>query len=135
MLKLLTLTALSCLVSACKEGTCPTIDCEPKIVLSMTSAVQNPYAVMVSVADQTLSAQCPQAADPSKRHTARIDSCDSSSVVVSGVDLGMGANQTVLVRVSISGGAPLSATAQLTGITNSRDCVPICFVHEGTIPN
>ena len=64
-----------------------------------------------------------------------IRSCDSTGVLVTGVHLGDGTNDTVALTVSIDSSAPVTVSAMLERILNSRDCDLVCFDHRGTVPN
>jgi hypothetical protein len=55
--------------------------------------------------------------------------------LLSGVDLGHGSNGVVELIVTVGVSAPISVSATLDGITNSRDCSLVCFRHTGTVDN
>lgn len=113
---------------------CPTIGCQPQLRLTYRRTVAAPYHVAVTFGGQTSEADCPKTGGPQGLETG-IKSCDEAGVLVTGIDLGQGSNETVNVTVAIDGAAPLSATARLEGIINSRDCDLICFDHRGTVEN
>jgi hypothetical protein len=118
--------------AACRSGVCPTIGCGPKITLAYQQPIVAPYHVLVSLRGVTFEADCLM--EPSFS-TIGIQSCSTAGVVVSGVDLGDGANETVDLTVTLDGAQTLAVTAMLDGITNSRDCDLVCYRHSGTVPN
>ena len=124
------------LIAGCSRGACPTIACAPKIELAYQNSIANTYNLSVQVAGVTLQSNCPMQATPGPYNAPpTIQSCDSNGLVVSGVDLGHGSNETVAVAVKIDDGSSIPTTATLQGITNSRDCDFVCYVHTGVVSN
>ena len=121
-------------VSACRSGVCPTIGCHPQITLSYATPIAGGYQVSVTVAGQRFEATCP--VQPSQtQFFVGIQSCDETGLVLSGVDLGHGANDTLTVAIAFDDGPPIQATATLLRITNSRDCDLVCYDHRGAVAN
>jgi hypothetical protein len=118
--------------AACRSGVCPTIGCLPEVALSYRQPIAAPHHVVVSLRGVTFEADCPM---ERPYPTIGIDSCSAEGVVVMGVELGHGSNQTVDLAVSLEAGQTLAVTATLDGIVNSRDCDVVCYRHGGTIPN
>ncbi len=123
--------AISLMGAGCSTSTCPTIACQPEIHLSYQTPIAGSYSVSVVVTGSTFTAACPLQGGG----LPGITSCDQSGIVVSGVNLGHGTNDTVDVQVSLNGGAGIDTKANLSNITNSRECDLICFVHTGTVAN
>jgi hypothetical protein len=123
---------LICAVAGgCSSSACPTIACQPTIEMSFRTAIPGNYSLSVTVAGQTFNATCPT-------QTAQlpgVESCTDTQFVVAGVDLGHAQNDTVDISVTIDGGASMKGTANLAGITNSRSCDLVCFVHAGVLNN
>ena len=120
------------LLTGC-SGVCPTINCQPKIGLTFQTAIAGAYSVSIVVDGQAFSTECPM--DTSMSQTVGIDACNGSGLTISGVDLGHGTNETITVSVSIDSGSPLSVSATLENVVNSRDCPLVCYVHQGTVAN
>jgi hypothetical protein len=118
--------------AACRQGICPTIGCQPEVTLAYRQPITSPYHVVVSLHGVTIEGDCPL---DRSYPTIGIQNCSAQGLVVTGVDLGHGANETVDLTVSIDSGATLAVTATLDGIGNSRDCDVVCYQHQGTVPN
>jgi len=115
----------------CSSTACPTVGCEPEIDLSFETPMTASYAVTVSVQNSMFTANCPTQV----AQLPGIKSCDGAGLVISGVDLGHGENNTVAVMVALNGGQAISTTATLQSITNSRECALVCYIDEGTVAN
>lgn len=118
--------------AACREGICPTIGCQPQVALVYRQPIEAPYHVVVSLHGVTFEADCPL---DRSYPTIGIQACTAQGLVVTGIDLGHGANDTVDLTVSIDAGDTLAVTATLDGIGNSRDCDVVCYQHQGTVAN
>jgi hypothetical protein len=122
------------LVGACSSsGVCPTIDCQPEIELTYQTVINGAYSLSVALNGKSFTAECPM--DAGVNLTVGIASCGGSGLTISGVDLGHGTNDAVSVSVSIDDATPVSVSATLENITNSRDCPVVCYVHQGTVAN
>jgi hypothetical protein len=128
------LGALVTAASGCSPVGCPTINCRPEIGLTYAHPVADPYAVSVTVKGETLTAACPTIANGSSQ-LPRLDFCDGGGLVVSGVDLGHGSNDSLNLAVSFDGGEPISVTASLTRIVNASTCDLVCYRHDGIVAN
>jgi hypothetical protein len=115
----------------CSGGQCPTIACQPQVQLTYARPITGPYHIAISYRSMSFEADCPGAPTASPG----ITSCDGSGVLVTGVDLGHGANDTVDLTVSIDSVAPITTSAMLERILNGRDCDLVCFAHQGTVAN
>ena len=118
---------------ACSTHVCPTISCQPRVALTYRQALGGPYHLAVAYQGNSFEAGCPLVA--ALPPVTGISSCDMDGLVVTGVDLGHGSNDTVALTVSIAGGTPIPVTATLKRITNSFDCDLVCFDHEGIVEN
>lgn len=119
------------LFSGCSTSTCPSVACRPEIHLTYNTAIQAAYSVSATVAGNTFAATCPLASGT----VPGISSCDSSGLIISGVDLGHGDNSVVDLTLTLNGGAAIDVKATLSYVTNSRDCDLVCYVHTGTVQN
>ena len=118
--------------AACRTGVCPTIGCQPEVSLTYRQPVAATYHVAVSLRGVTFEADCPM---ERPYPTVGLESCSADGIVLTGVDLGHGSNETADLTVTLEGGETLAVTAMLDGIANSRDCELVCYRHTGTIPN
>jgi hypothetical protein len=125
--------ALALTGGGCSQKTCPTIACVPRISLSYSNAVPDPYRLSVQVNGTSVVENCP-ATRSDLGLTPGIASCDGSHAVVTGVDLGHGDNGFIAFSVSF-GGPVFLTNASLLGITNSRDCDLVCYEHAGEVQN
>src|SRR5262249_11350020 len=121
---------LVCLQLNCRSGTCPTIGCQPQVQLMYQNSIVGSYHLAVTYENAVYEADCPlMSAVP----ITGIKSCDGGGLLLTGVDLGHGSNDTVELSVSIDSGTPLTVTATLHGLLNTRDCDIVCFDHRGTV--
>src|SRR5262245_28674481 len=119
------------LAAACERTwVCPTIGCQPQVQLTYQQSISGPYHVAVAYRGAVYEADCPITASAP---TNGIKSCDGSGLLLTGVDLGHGANDAVDLTVSIDSAPPIAVSAILQGILNSRDCDLVCFDHRGTV--
>jgi len=128
----LTPVALMVLVASCEKGTCPTIGCYPKITMEFANAISTQYHLSVAVIGRTYEASCPS---NDFGVTEGIDTCSLSKFELIGVDLGHGNVSSLSMSISIDGQAPISASATLMGIQNSKGCDLVCYTHEGVVKN
>jgi hypothetical protein len=128
---LLALTAAA--QPSCSSNVCPTIACTPELTLTFATPIGAPYHLYLSVGRNIFEAYCP--AEEPGRPGPTFRSCDSTVVIIDGIDLGHGANSTIDLTVAIDSGPQISVTASLTGISNSRGCDLVCYMHSGVINN
>lgn len=117
---------------ACSQGVCPTIACQPQVQLTYENSVAGPYHLYVNFHGVVFETDCPKTTTD---RTIGIKSCDADGFLVTGVELGHASNDTLDLLVGIDGAMPISVTATLHGILNSRDCETVCFDHRGTVAN
>ena len=117
----------------CREFVCPTIACLPQVLLTYQQPITGTYHLSVSYRGTAYEADCPM--ESSDLLVTGIKSCASDQLLLTGVDLGHGTNDTVNLTVSIDGSVPVAVTATLNRVLNSRDCSLVCFDHRGSVVN
>jgi hypothetical protein len=119
--------------AGCSEKMCPTIACVPRIDLTYSSVVPDPYRLTVTLNNVSVVENCP-GTRPDLGFTPGVASCDDRHATITGVDLGHAENSFIGMDVSF-GGRLSSGTATLQDIVNSRDCDLVCYQHVGTVFN
>jgi hypothetical protein len=127
--------------SSSHPATCANNSCQPAIMLQYRTPIDGDYEIRILLNAVVYDANCPRGpSGPGVSSDAAVIeiTCDANGATLTGVDLGNGENQTLDLIVQLgSGPAAIEymVTANLSSISNSRDCSLVCFQHAGTVGN